>query len=125
MAKKEVKTNKTQKRHFFKDMKAELKKVIWPTAKQTTNNTMAVIGFTLILAAIVFVLDLGFDFVNKKGVVTLQEKVKSSFSSNTTEESAESEESSSSEEGSEENATDVEAETSTEETTKTEKESKK
>ena len=119
---KEAKTNNKQKRHFFKDMKAELKKVIWPTAKQTTNNTMAVIGFTLILAAIVFVLDLGFDFVNKKGVVALQEKVKSSYSDNTTEENTEND---SSDENKDENATNVEAEATTEETTNTEKESKK
>ena len=86
--KKEKKENNKQKRHYFKDMKAELKKVIWPTAKQTANNTVAVIAFTLAIALIVFVLDVVFDFANKKGVVALQEKVKSSFSaSNTTEES--------------------------------------
>ena len=37
-----VKESKT-KRHFFKDVKAELKKVIWPTKKQLVNNTVAVI----------------------------------------------------------------------------------
>ena len=114
MAKKEKKDNK-QKRHYFKDMKAELKKVIWPTAKQTANNTVAVIVFTLSLALIVFVLDVVFDFANKKGVVALQEKVKSSFSaSNTTEESTDenstSEEDSKTENSTEENATNVEVE---------------
>ena len=114
MAKKEKKDNNKQKRHYFKDMKAELKKVIWPTAKQTANNTVAVIAFTLAIAVIVFVLDVVFDFVNKKGVVALQEKVKSSFSVNrATEESTN--ESKTSEEGtensSEENATNVEVET--------------
>ena len=66
MAKKEknVKENK-QKSHYFKDMKAELKKVIWPSGKQTANNTMAVIVFTLVAALIVFVLDLCFDSLNK------------------------------------------------------------
>ena len=114
MAKKEKKDNK-QKRHYFKDMKAELKKVIWPTAKQTANNTVAVIAFTLAIALIVFVLDVVFDFANKKGVVALQEKVKSSFSaSNTTEESTDenstSEEDSKTENSTEENATNVEVE---------------
>ena len=114
MAKKEKKDNK-QKRHYFKDMKAELKKVIWPTAKQTANNTVAVIVFTLAIALIVFVLDVVFDFANKKGVVALQEKVKSSFSaSNTTEESTDenstSEEDSKTENSTEENATNVEVE---------------
>ena len=52
MAKKEKKDNNKQKRHYFKDMKAELKKVIWPTAKQTANNTVAVVVFTLAIALI-------------------------------------------------------------------------
>ena len=86
MAKKEKDVNKKQKGHFFKDMKAELKKVIWPTPKQTANNTLAVIGFTLAIAIVVFVLDICFDAINKNGVVALQEKIKSSYSvSNTTE----------------------------------------
>ena len=126
MAKKENKDNK-QKSRFFKDMKAELKKVIWPTAKQTANNTVAVIAFTLVIALIVFVLDVVFDFANKKGVVALQEKVKSSYSANntenetanenaTTEENAEENNSEASKES--ENATEVKAEAETEEQTK-------
>ena len=124
MAKKESKEKKEskQKSRFFKDMNAELKKVIWPTAKQTANNTVAVIAFTLVIALIVFVLDVVFDFANKKGVVALQEKVKSSYSANnTTEESngensdsQESKDSENSESSTEENATNVEAEAETE-----------
>ena len=130
MAKKEnkEKNENKQKRRFFKDMKAELKKVIWPNAKQTANNTVAVIAFTLAIAVIVFVLDVVFDFANKKGVVALQEKIKSSYSaSNTTEES--SDENATSEEKSDENAdeensdnkdnaTDVKVETEKEKQTK-------
>ena len=78
MAKKEVKENK-QKKHFFKDMKAELKKVIWPTPKQTANNTIAVIAFTLVVALMVFVFDLVFDSIHKYGVTPLQEKVQTSY----------------------------------------------
>ena len=56
------KVNKTDKaknkRHFWKDFKAELKKVVWPTPKQLINNTVAVVTIVLITAAIVFVLDL-------------------------------------------------------------------
>ena len=48
------------KKHFFKDFKAELKKVIWPTPKQLINNTTAVVVIVVITAAIVFVLDLVF-----------------------------------------------------------------
>ena len=107
---KEAKINNKQKRHYFKDMKAELKKVIWPTAKQTANNTIAVIVFTLAIAIIVFVLDVVFDFANKKGVVALQEKIKTSYSaSNTTETTDENETSES------ENATNVEVESNNKE----------
>ena len=80
MAKKEndVKEKK-QKSHYFKDMKAELKKVIWPSSKQTVNNTIAVIVFTLVAAVIVFVLDLCFDSLNKYAITPLQEKIQSSY----------------------------------------------
>lgn len=78
MAKKEVKENKIKK-HYFKDMKAELKKVIWPTPSQTVNNTVAVIVFTLIIAVVVFVLDVLFDSIYKYGVTPLQNKVQSSY----------------------------------------------
>ena len=94
MAKKEEKTK--QKSRYFKDMKAELKKVIWPTRKELLNNTLSVIAFTLIIAVIVFVLDLCFDSINKYGVTPLQEKVQSSYkaahNSETTDENKESSE---------------------------------
>ena len=69
-------TNKKQnkeKKHFFKDFKAELKRVIWPTASQLANNTIAVITIVLITAVIVFALDFGFKKMNEYGI----EKVKS------------------------------------------------
>jgi preprotein translocase subunit SecE len=71
MAKKE-KNNK----HFFKDFKAELKKVIWPTPKQVINNTIAVVVIVLILSAIVFILDLFFDFANTQGINRLKSNIK-------------------------------------------------
>ena len=75
---KEVK-NKNN-RHFLKDFKAELKKVIWPTPKQLINSTTAVITIVIITAAIVFVLDLAFKTVNEHGIDRLKSMV-----SNTTE----------------------------------------
>ena len=48
MAKEEKKLKKENK-HFFKDFKGELKKVIWPTPKQLVNNTIAVVTIVLIL----------------------------------------------------------------------------
>lgn len=64
--------NKNDNRHFFKDFKAELKRVIWPTGKQVVNNTTAVITIVLITAAIVFVLDLTFDLLNTQGINKLR-----------------------------------------------------
>lgn len=69
---KEVKDKKENKRHFFKDFKAELKKVIWPTPKQVANNTTAVITIVLLTAIIVFVLDLAFEKLNTHGIDRLR-----------------------------------------------------
>ena len=73
------KDNKKQdsknKKHFMKDFKAELKRVIWPTPKQLLNNTVAVITVVLITAAIVFVLDLAFESINTYGIDKLKQIV--------------------------------------------------
>ena len=75
---KDTKSNKDvkNKKHFFKDFKAELKKVIWPTPKQLANKTTAVIVIVLITAAIVFVLDVFFDLLNEKGINRLKANIK-------------------------------------------------
>ena len=84
MAKKEnvKKTEKSKKdvknkRHFFKDFKAELKKVVWPTPKQLVNSTVAVIVMVLVIALIVFVLDMSFEAMNHYGINKLQTVLKS------------------------------------------------
>lgn len=69
---------KKEKKHFFKSFKSELKKVTWPTGKQLVNNTVAVITIVVITAAIVFVLDLGFEMLNKYGI----NKIKSAINNN-------------------------------------------
>ena len=81
MAKKENKNENKVKKHFFKDFKAELKKVIWPTPKQLVNNTVAVVTIVLITAAIVFVLDVVFDMGNKYGISNLQNIVNEKYNS--------------------------------------------
>ncbi len=72
------------KKHFMKDFKAELKRVIWPTPKQLLNNTVAVITIVLITAVIVFVLDFAFEKMNEYGI----EKLKSVVETTTTTENA-------------------------------------
>ena len=76
---KEVKDKKENK-NFFKEFKAELKRVSWPTFKQLVNNTTAVIAIVLITAAIVFVLDVVFKSLNSYGVDKLKALVTSSSS---------------------------------------------
>lgn len=60
------------KKHFFKDMKTELKKVTWLTPKQLLNNTVAVVVMVIIVTAIVFVLDFTFETLNSHGVERLK-----------------------------------------------------
>lgn len=78
MANKEAKAkkeNSKNKKSFFKDFKAELKKVNWPTPKQLLNNTIAVITIVIITAVIVFVLDLVFETLNKHGIDKIKEVI--------------------------------------------------
>lgn len=79
MAKNDSKANKKEvsknKKSFTKDFKAELKKVIWPTPKQLLNNTIAVVTIVLVTAAIVFVLDVAFESLNKHGVNKVKEVI--------------------------------------------------
>lgn len=94
MAKKDTKSNKKEikkenknKKSFFKGLKAELKKVNWPTPKQLVNNTVAVITIVFITALIVFVLDFTFEAINKNGIDKIKESVHSlNASENTTNE---------------------------------------
>jgi len=72
--------SKKEKKHFFKDFKAELKKVIWPTPKQLINNTVAVITIVLLIAVIVFVLDFTFEKMNEYGINKLKSVVESTNS---------------------------------------------
>ncbi len=44
---------------WFRDMKSELKKVQWPTRKQTINNTLIVIACVIVVGVFIAL----FDFV--------------------------------------------------------------
>lgn len=75
MAKEKESKVKNGNEHFMKDVKAELKKVTWPTSKQMVNNVTAVLVIVLVTAAIVFCLDFVFGAMNKYGVDKLKEHV--------------------------------------------------
>lgn len=92
------------KRHFFKDFKAELKKVIWPTPKQIVNNTIAVITIVIITAVIVFALDSVFNILNDKVLNRFKENITETANIEEAEAETETEEQSS-EESIQENTT--------------------
>ena len=118
MAKKDSKANKKEvsknKKSFTKDFKAELKKVIWPTPKQLLNNTIAVVTIVLVTAAIVFVLDVAFESLNKHGVNKVKEVI--STNNSTTQENTTNETNNSGEEASSSNTENTENADSTENT---------
>ena len=55
---------KVKKRGFFSSMSAELKKVIWPSKAQVAKSTTSTIAFVLLIAAILIILNLAFEWVN-------------------------------------------------------------
>ena len=120
MAKKESKTENKVKKHFFKDFKAELKKVIWPTPKQLVNNTVAVVTIVLITAAIVFVLDVVFDMGNKYGISRLQNVVNEKY--NTTDNNTTTDDTDNTDNGETNTSSDTEETTSSDGNTTTDEE---
>ena len=49
----------TGRSRWFREMKSELKKVVWPSGKQLVNNTVVVLVAVLIVGIIVCLFDLG------------------------------------------------------------------
>jgi len=52
---------------WFRDLKSELKKVVWPTRAQMVNNTVIALVMTFSSAVVLW----AFDFVAKAGVKAL------------------------------------------------------
>ena len=44
---------------WFREMKSELKKVVWPTLPQVVKNTGIVMAMVIVIAAFIGVIDLG------------------------------------------------------------------
>ena len=68
-AKKSAKNGKSAKKQngfvkYFKDLKSEFKKVVWPTPKETTRNTIVVIVVCLLAGLFVLGLDSLFGLLN-------------------------------------------------------------
>ena len=52
---------------WFREMKSELKKVVWPSGKQLVNNTLVVLAAVLVVGVVVCL----FDFLADNGVALL------------------------------------------------------
>ncbi len=64
-------TENTQKKSFFQGMKAECKKIIWPTKQRVTEESVNVVVASVVLGLIIALLDLvikyGFDKILQIG----------------------------------------------------------
>ena len=69
------------KKGFLKGMKAELKKVIWPTFNQTVKSTFVTIAFVLLISVVLIVLNLIFGELNSLwiGSLTNQDIIKNNL----------------------------------------------
>lgn len=47
---------------FFKEVKSEMKKVVWPSKKQVIKNTLIVIAAVVLIGVVIWALDLLFSF---------------------------------------------------------------
>ncbi len=54
---------------WFREMKSELKKVVWPDGKQLFNNTLIVLASVLVVGIIVCL----FDFLAGQGIALLKD----------------------------------------------------
>lgn len=49
---------------YFKDARSEFKKVVWPTPKETTHNTVVVLVMCALAAVLIFGIDSLFGLLN-------------------------------------------------------------
>lgn len=55
-----AKKNRVSMKQFFKEVSGEVKKLSWPTKKELVSYTLTVLGFIILMAVIIYVLDLVF-----------------------------------------------------------------
>ncbi|MGH4120684.1 preprotein translocase subunit SecE [Clostridium sp.] len=51
--------------NFFKELKAEAKRITWPAKKDIKKTTIAVVGFSFLFVVFVALLDYGFNNLYK------------------------------------------------------------
>ena len=47
---------------YFKELKSEMKKVVWPSKKQIIKNTLIVIAAVVLIGIVIWILDAVFGF---------------------------------------------------------------
>jgi preprotein translocase subunit SecE len=55
-------TEKAPKRSWFKGLKSEFKKIVWPDKETLAKQSVAVIAVTVVLGIVIYVLDLIIEF---------------------------------------------------------------
>ncbi|MEA4964312.1 MAG: preprotein translocase subunit SecE [Oscillospiraceae bacterium] len=55
---------------WFREMKSELKKVVWPTKKQILNNVLITLACVLVVGVFIWVFDLGSNLA-VEGIISL------------------------------------------------------
>ncbi|MBQ9765467.1 MAG: preprotein translocase subunit SecE [Lachnospiraceae bacterium] len=62
-----VSTEKAPKKSWFKGLKAEFKKIIWPDKKRLVKQTIAVVVLSIIMCVLILIVDaiikFGLDFI--------------------------------------------------------------
>ena len=57
---------------YFRELRSELKKVVWPTPKQVLKNTLIVLACVLVVGVFIWV----FDYVSSIGMTALINLIK-------------------------------------------------
>ena len=50
-------------RRYFRELKSELKKVVWPTPKQVAKNTLIVVVCVLVVGVFIWLFDVAAEFL--------------------------------------------------------------
>jgi preprotein translocase subunit SecE len=66
-AREEIRKERVGPRQYLREVRAELKKVAWPTRKEVTNSTIVVLIAVVFMTALIF----GFDYGSSKLVLFL------------------------------------------------------
>ena len=73
-----AKKEKANKPSFFKGLKAEYKKIVWPDRNEVLKQSVAVVCISIVLGAIIAVLDFlmqyGVDFLTSQGGIIWQKQ---------------------------------------------------